>query len=147
MRIFVASVLMLLILASLAGAMGGRGSIGLDIIGSKANNTRIVLPAQGPIDVEIIGSKAENIQIGCSDCRVGTPRCRGGCDPDCYACSSPCGCDYTTPWDDFRRPLAYPWSSYIPTAYNRPFYSCADGCHSTRARPLVLGMGGGMEDA
>jgi hypothetical protein len=145
LRILVASVVMLVLLASLAGALGERGSIGLDIIGSNANNTRIVTPSQGPINLEIIGSKAENIQIGCPEHRVEVSRCRGGCDPDCYVCSSPCGCDYSTPWDDFRRPLAYPWSSYIPTRYNRPFYSCADGCHGMQAGPLALGMGGQME--
>jgi hypothetical protein len=145
LRILAASVVMLVLLASLASAMGGRGSISLDIIGSKANNTTIFSPGQVPIDLEIIGSKAENIQIGYPECKEVVSRCRGGCDPDCYICSSPCGCDYTTPWDDFGRPLAYPWSSYIPTRYNRPFYSC-DRYQGMQTGTLALGMSGGMTE-
>jgi hypothetical protein len=116
--------LMLVLLASLAStlslvnAASSSGSVvGLDIIGSEADDARIISPGGGPVEVDIIGSTATNIQIGapedqdnCSDC--------GGV---CY-CGG-CYCGYTTIWDDFTRPLCYPWSSYIPSRYNKPFHT------------------------
>lgn len=114
--------LMLVLLASLAStsslvnAASSSGSVGLDIIGSEAEDAQIISPGGGPVEVDIIGSTATNIQIGtpedqddCSDC--------GGV---CYC--GECSCGYTTIWDDFTRPLCYPWSSYIPTRYNKPFH-------------------------
>jgi hypothetical protein len=70
-----------------------------------------------PIEVDIIGSTATNIQIGYPIGEVDEK-----CSIDCDGCE-PCGGrkSYTTPWDDFRRPLCYPWSSYIPSRYNRLF--------------------------
>jgi hypothetical protein len=111
--------LMLVLLASLASlsdASSSSGSVGLDIIGSEAEDARIISNGGGPVEVDIIGSTATNIQIGapvdqdnCTDC--------GGV---CYC--GECSCGYTTIWDDFTRPLCYPWSSYIPTRYNKPFH-------------------------
>jgi len=112
--------LMLVLLASLASlsdASSSSGSVGLDIIGSEAEDARIISNGGGPVEVDIIGSTATNIQIGapvdqdnCTDC--------GGV---CYC--GECSCGYTTIWDDFTRPLCYPWSSYIPTRYNKPFHT------------------------
>ncbi|MFA7375398.1 MAG: hypothetical protein WCZ26_08345, partial [Methanothrix soehngenii] len=49
---------------------------------------------------------------------------------------------YTTPWDDFRRPLCYPWSSYIPTRYNKPMINWNTG--SMAQEPVSLGQGTGV---
>jgi hypothetical protein len=82
------------------------------------NNTTIISPDGGPIEVNLVGSTATNIAIGQPQKQIK----EGGTDSTCSGCA-PCGekkC-YSTPWDDFTRPLCYPWSSYIPTRYNRQF--------------------------
>lgn len=111
--------LMLVLLASLASlsdAASSSGSVGLDIIGSEAEDARIISPGGGPVEVDIIGSTATNIQIGAPDDQDNCLDCGGVCYcGECY-------CGYTTIWDDFTRPLCYPWSSYIPTRYNKPFH-------------------------
>jgi hypothetical protein len=98
------------------GALDGQAT-GLDIVGSQANNTTIVSPDGMPVEVNIVGSTASNIQIGYPAKMVNK---RSG--KECQG-SGPCGevKRYKTPWDDFKRPLCYPWSSYIPTRYNRQF--------------------------
>ena len=40
---------------------------GLDIMGSRANNTTIIAPEGMPVEVDIVGSTASNIQIGYPD--------------------------------------------------------------------------------
>jgi hypothetical protein len=111
-------VLMLLLLVALADATSSSESVGLDILGGEADGARIISSGMGPVEVDIIGSTATNIQIGpsedhndCTDCGI------------CYC--GECCCGYTTIWDDFTRPLCYPWSSYIPTRYNKPFHTRA----------------------
>jgi hypothetical protein len=102
---------------SMADAASSSGSVGLDIIGSEADGARIISPGGGPVEVDIIGSTATNIQIGTS---VDQDNCTDCCGV-CYC--GECCCGYTTIWDDFTRPLCYPWSSYIPTRYNKPFHA------------------------
>jgi hypothetical protein len=118
--------LMLVLLASLSlastlspvNAASSSGSVvGLDIIGSEADDARISSPGGGPVEVDIIGSTATNIQIGAPEDQDNCPDCGGVC-----YCGE-CCCGYTTIWDDFTRPLCYPWSSYIPTRYNKPFHT------------------------
>lgn len=108
------------LLAGMAGAMNSPESVSLDLMGSDADNASIVSLGSGPVDVDIIGSSASNIQIGF----VGDHEDNTECGM-CYC--GECCCDYTTIWDDFRRPLCYPWSSYIPTRYNRPFHAMNNG--------------------
>ncbi len=114
--------LMLIFLASLAAASGSGKPVSLDVIGSDADNARIVSPGGGPIEVEIIGSTATNIQVGPSEDNTS---CTGLCCNTCYC--GECSCGYTTIWDDFTRPLCYPWSSYIPTRYNKQFHINSNG--------------------
>jgi len=119
-----------------SAAHGGAGSEanGLDILGSEANNTTIVAQDGTPVEVNIIGSTASNIQIG----RPAEVSDRHG--NECGGCA-PCGekkC-YETPWDDFKRPLCYPWSSYIPTRYNRPLIRKDQTYISTAPKILTLG--------
>ncbi len=116
------SVLVLLMLASGAYAAGSGESSVLDIIGSNAGDTRITSSGMGPVDVEIIGSTANNIQIGPS-----VEQANATCSSCNYCDYSGDECCYSNPWSDFTRPLCYPWSSYIPTRYNRPFYTKAYG--------------------
>jgi len=118
-------VLALVLAIAMAGAASSSESIGLDILGSEADSARIISSGMGPVEVDIIGGTATNIQIGpsedndnCSACAV------------CY-CGECCG--YTTIWDDFTRPLCYPWSSYIPTRYNRPFHTTSYGYNANSA--------------
>jgi len=111
------SMLMLILMAS-AACGSDAGTLSLDIIGSRVNNTKIISQESDRVDVEIVGSTSTNLAIG-------TP-----VEGEVHNGSCPCGgfdhalCDpedgYITPWDDFRRPLCYPWTSYIPARYNRP---------------------------
>ncbi len=127
---------LLILWASIAHAAAGAPETSLDIIGSKANNTSIIVPEGAAIGVDIVGSTVSNINIAYPDQRK-KPGCREY-RKDC----GPCGEEkrYITPWDDFTRPLCYPWSSYIPTRYNRQFIRSPDQ-KSSLIEPLVLGRG------
>ncbi|MDD4162642.1 MAG: hypothetical protein PHW87_09215 [Methanothrix sp.] len=117
MRTQIVLISILILGASAAyGAISGEAT-GLDVLGSRANNTTIVAPAGMPVEVNIVGSTASNIQIGYPAEEVNK-----ACGKECWV-YGPCGEKkrYETPWDDFKRPLCYPWSSYIPTRYNRLF--------------------------
>jgi hypothetical protein len=127
----------LVLWASIAqGAFGGQEA-SLDIIGSRANNTTIILPEGTSVGVDIVGSSASNIQIG----YIGGGS-RATCGSKTRECG-PCGEEkrYKTPWDDFTRPLCYPWSSYIPTRYNRQFIRGDNPYTMSAPEPLVLGSG------
>jgi hypothetical protein len=118
------------------GAVSGQAN-GLDIIGSRANNTMIIAPDGMPVEVNIVGSTASNIQIG-----YPTEVVNRTSGKECGVCG-PCGEEkcYKTPWDDFKRPLCYPWSSYIPTRYNRPLIRKDPAYISTAPKILTLGRG------
>ncbi len=113
------------------GALSDQAT-GLDVMGSRANNTTIIAPDGMPVEVNILGSTASNIQIGYPAEEVGKT-----CAKEC----GPCGEEkrYETPWDDFKRPLCYPWSSYIPTRYNRPLIRKDQEYISTAPKILTLG--------
>ena len=136
-------VLMLILTASSADGLGAYGSnaygldsldpVGIDIIGSEANNTTILSPNGGPVNLEIVGSTATNILIG-------YPEDKAKDECVCDACGRP-KC-YKTVWDDFTRPLCYPWSSYIPTRYNKLYYNRNSGCTCDSGhKVLALGQG------
>ena len=122
--------------AFISQAAAGGHETSLDIIGSQANNTSIIVPEGSAIGVDIVGSSVSNIKIAYPD-QGKKQSCREE-KRDC----GPCGEEkrYETPWDDFTRPLCYPWSSYIPTRYNRPFIRGSD-CKSDLNEPLPLGRG------
>ena len=105
---------------------------GMDILGSRANNTTIIAPEGMPIEVNIVGSTASNIQIGYQT-EVVNKKSGKECGP--------CGEEkrYETPWDDFKRPLCYPWSSYIPTRYSRSLIKKDPAYISTAQKILTLG--------
>jgi len=111
---------------------------GLDVMGSRADNTTIIAPDGMPVEVNIIGSTASNIQIGNPVEEVGETYGK-----EC----GPCGEEksYKSPWDDFNRPLCYPWSSYIPTRYNRPLIKKDQAYISTA--PKILALGGATTKA
>ena len=98
----------------------------LDILGSRSNNTTIIATEGKPVEVNIVGSTASNIQIGYPT-KVVNKKSGKECGP--------CGEEkrYDTPWDDFKRPLCYPWSSYIPTRYSKSFIK------ETSPKTLTLG--------
>ncbi|OPX76321.1 MAG: hypothetical protein A4E44_00745 [Methanosaeta sp. PtaB.Bin018] len=130
MRVAITLVSMLVLLGLASYGFGSTGSVSVDIIGSKANNTTIVSQYGEPVNLEIIGSAASNIKIVYPEEKAN----------DIQICDA-CGQEkrYITPWDDFRRPLCYPWSSYIPTRYNRLFFK--DQGYSG-VKPKVLTLGG-----
>ena len=137
MREQIVLISLLLLWASAAHAAIDGQEASLDIIGSRANNTSIIVPEGTAIGVDIVGSTVSNIKIAYPDQRT-KPSCRVE-RKDC----GPCGEEkrYTTPWDDFTRPLCYPWSSYIPTRYNRQFIRGDTDPKSGSLEPLVLGRG------
>lgn len=63
MRLPIILVMMLMLLASGALAFGGTGSVVVDIVGSKTDNTRITTSGEGPIELEIVGSTSNNTTI------------------------------------------------------------------------------------
>jgi hypothetical protein len=122
----------LILWASVAiGAVSDQAT-GMDILGSRANNTTIIATEGKPVEVNIVGSTASNIQIGYQT-EVVNKKSGKVCGP--------CGEEkrYETPWDDFKRPLCYPWSSYIPTRYNRPLIKRDPAYISTAQKILTLG--------
>ncbi len=126
--------LMLMLLTSAANAASSMGSVGIDIIGSQAENTNITAPFGASVELDILGSTATDIQISSAGDRT---RERGfGCS---YGYCDSCGgtISYTTPWDDFKRPLCYPWSTYIPTRYNKAFHIRTGEFVATSARPTM----------
>jgi hypothetical protein len=140
----------LLILAPSAWAMGTAGSISLDVLGSDINDSSIFLSNGESVDVEILGSTSQGLRIGTEESEIDagceyscSPYAYCGCGGNPFGCSqsgcSPCGPCYTTPWDDFNRPLCYPWSSYIPTMYNRNFCREQPTCTELPG-VLTLGM-------
>ena len=137
MRKHIVLITMLILWASAASCALSDDSVGLDILGSSVNNTTITSPGGMPIEVDIIGSTATNIQIG-----YPTGEVNEDCSIDCDGCE-PCGGEkcYTTPWDDFKRPLCYPWSSYIPTRYNRLFIDKNQVPSAAGLNVVTLGRG------
>ncbi|MCX6679148.1 MAG: hypothetical protein NTX42_02095 [Methanothrix sp.] len=122
----------LILWASVAiGAVSDQAT-GMDILGSRANNTTIIAPDGMPVEVNIVGSTASNIQIG-----YPTEVVNKKSGKEC----GPCGEEkrYETPWDDFKRPLCYPWSSYIPTRYIRSLIKKDPAYISTTPKILTLG--------
>jgi hypothetical protein len=120
MRLALTLVVLVLVLAATANAASSSDSVDLDILGSEADGARIISSGTGPVEVDIIGSSASNIQIGFSDENDNCTVCGA-----CYC--GECSCGYNTIWDDFTRPLCYPWSSYIPTRYNKPYHTTVLG--------------------
>lgn len=121
---------MLFLLELASYGVGSMGSVSLDLIGSKANNTTIVSQYGEPVNLEIVGSAASNIKIVYPEEKANDIHICDACGQEKY---------YITPWDDFRRPLCYPWSSYIPTRYNRLFFKYQEYPTVT---PKVLTLGG-----
>jgi hypothetical protein len=129
-QIILISILILWVSAA-QGALSDQAT-GLDVMGSRANNTTIIAPVGMPVEVNILGSTASNIQIG-YPAKVANKKSGKECGP--------CGEEkrYVTPWDDYKRPLCYPWSSYIPTRYNRPLIKKDQAYISTTPKILTLG--------
>lgn len=123
---------LLILWASVAIGAVSDQSTSMDILGSRANNTTIIAPDGMPVEVNILGSTASNIQIG-YPAKVVNKKSGKECGP--------CGEEkrYETPWDDYKRPLCYPWSSYIPTRYNRPLIKKDQVYISTTPKILTLG--------
>ena len=137
MRKLIVLISMLILWASAAYGVNSGGSANLDIMGSLANNTTFITPEGMPVVVDIVGSSTANIQIGNPG-----DEARRGRENDGSICG-PCGekMTYKTPWDDFTRPLCYPWSSYIPTRYNQPFINKNPGYSNNAQGAVVLGQG------
>jgi hypothetical protein len=106
-------VFVLALLASSIVALGNMGSVGVDIIGSRSDDLKILAPGASSIDLEIIGSVAKNTTIS-SQSR-------------CHETYCSCWAGYT---------YCYPWTSYIPSRYwvngrEQPWQRChpCDGMH------------------
>ena len=128
--------MMFILCINWAQGASDEGKASLDIVGSNVNNTTFISPEGVPVVVDIVGSTTRNIQV-VAPAGNAQSQCR-----NCYECGT-CGelKIYTTPWDDFRRPLCYPWSSYIPTRYNKPMIDWNRGTMSLGAVSLGQGMG------
>jgi hypothetical protein len=88
--------MMLLLLAGIACAASGYGSITVDVLGSKVDNTKIVSSGGGPIDLEFLGSTAKGTYIGPPMENI------PGCYINCTPCMG-CGCEaQKCPWDQMH---------------------------------------------
>jgi len=101
--------LVLVLLASSIVAAGNMGSVGVDIVGSKADNLQILAPGASSIDLEIIGSTTNNTTI---------------------SSQSRCHKAYCSCWADYTKSCGYPWTSYIPSRYwvqgrEKPWQRCS----------------------
>ncbi len=67
--------LVLMLLASGAYALGGAGSVVVDIVGSSAENTKIITSGLGPIELELVGSEANNTTIAPPEEHRGCHKC------------------------------------------------------------------------
>ena len=63
LRISILLALTLMLSASYAYAFGGPGSVTVDIVGSRTDNTRITSSGMDKLELEIIGSEANNTII------------------------------------------------------------------------------------
>lgn len=99
LKLFIILTLALMILGGSAQAFGGSGSVVVDIVGSKADNTRIESYAAENIVLEIVGSEADNTVIAppakkeakCPQWTCPQPKCppkedctKGECKSKCY---------------------------------------------------------------
>ncbi len=136
LRKLIVLISMLILWASAAYGVNSGGSANIDIMGSLADNTSFITPEGMPVVLDIVGSTTTNIQIG-------NPGHEGRVWDRERSFCGPCGerMTYNTPWDDFTRPLCYPWSSYIPTRYNRPFINRNHGYSNNVSGALYLGQG------
>jgi len=63
LKLLIVLTLALMILGSSAQAFGGPGSVVVDIVGSKADNTKIESSAADNVVLEIVGSEANNTLV------------------------------------------------------------------------------------
>ena len=92
MRYFILAA-MLILMASIAMAFGGPGSVVVDIVGSDVEDTMVVADGRGDIDLEIIGSTAKNTTVSpykemitiCPTCPQ-CPICPAPVYPTCPTC-------------------------------------------------------------
>ncbi|MDD1761356.1 MAG: hypothetical protein LUQ59_03910 [Methanothrix sp.] len=105
-----------------SAGQSGEKTASLDVLGSFLNNTTIIIPDGTDVEVDIVGSTTSDLQIG------DQPEQDRPEDEDSDGCGY-CGeeLSYSTPWDDFSRPHCYPYSSYIPTRYNKDFTKSESG--------------------
>jgi len=64
LRIIILLAAALILSSSPAWALGGSGSVVVDIVGSKTDDTHIMSSGMEKVDLEIIGSEANNTTIG-----------------------------------------------------------------------------------
>jgi hypothetical protein len=117
----------LMLLAATASA--GSGSVGIDILGSNVGNT-VIAAGAGSVNMDILGSKIGNARIFSDGAVSADIEVIGSSTGDINISSKKpikkcCCCDE---WCDFKRPLCYPYSSYIPSRYSSGC-DCNSGCY------------------
>lgn len=99
LRISIILALMLIFLAPNAYAFGSSGSVVVDIVGSKTDNTRIATHGTDKIELEIIGSTANNTTIAPPEEKVICRECPRPCPCPDKRCVCP---EKKMPWDDMH---------------------------------------------
>lgn len=111
--------LMLITLAPSACAFGSSGSVVVDIIGSKTDNTRIAPYGAGPVELEIIGSTANNTTIALQEERKIV--CPGFTCPECTCPEKSCVCEKEKkPWDGMHLGVDAWYGAFWYTDINMP---------------------------
>jgi len=119
LRISIILALMLISLAPNACAFGSSGSVVVDIIGSRTDNTRIAPNGIGPVELEIIGSTANNTTIGLQgETKIICPECT--C-PECICPEKKCVCEQEKkPWDGLHLGVDAWYGAFWYTDINMP---------------------------
>jgi hypothetical protein len=114
--------LTLMLSACSASALGGPGSVVVDIVGSVTDNTRIASSGMERVELEIIGSEANNTII--SPPAENLVICPGCISPGCICPEPICPeCDNeqeARPWDDMHLGVDAWYGTFWYTDINMP---------------------------
>ncbi len=124
MRFSIILALALILSASGASAFGGTGSVVVDIVGSKTDNTMIVATGPEKVDLEIIGSTTKNTTISPHAEKIKICPIASLC-PECPICPTyPCPdgkCDkQPKPWENMHLGVDAWYGTFWYTDINMP---------------------------
>ena len=118
MKLSIILALALMLSASGALAFGSPGSVVVDIVGSKTDNTKIVASGPEKVELEIIGSTANNTTISPQKERAKIYP-KYSFFPECPSC-------LTNPSPDANQQKSYPWDNMhlgVDTWYGTFWYT------------------------
>ena len=126
MKLKLSIILALALMLSASGALafGSPGSVVVDIVGSRTDNTKVIASGPEKVELEIIGSTSSNTTISPYEERVKICHNHSFC-PECPSClTNPCPeCDKqkkTYPWDNMHLGVDAWYGTFWYTDVNMP---------------------------